>query len=133
MVGGRGESLYGTVSTICRLADTGVGVGLPAGGLGWAQVKAVTGQLAPVKLKTNCDELTVLGAFVAQPVNTFSPTTLTTNKSSTCRRRRFLKPKKPSRAAMTVPGNIGPESWRRLEVVLGTVTVRVVVPVAPAS
>src|SRR5665213_1779773 len=97
-----------------------------------AQVSSVTGQLGPIAVTTNCDALAVLGGVVAQPVNMFSPMTLTTNRSSTCRRRRFLKPKKHSTAASIVPGNIGLESCRRLAVVLGTVTVTGVVPVANA-
>src|SRR5665213_2742313 len=98
-----------------------------------AQVSSVTGQLGPIAVTSNCDELAVLGGVVAQPVNMFSPMTLTINRSNTCKRRRFLRPKKHSTAASIVPGNMGLESCRRLAFVTGTVTVTVVVPVAPAN
>jgi hypothetical protein len=71
------------------------------------QPGAVTGQLLPVALTTNCDELVEDVDVVVQPVNMLSPIALTTNSSSICKRRRFLRPRKHNAAANMVPDESG--------------------------
>jgi hypothetical protein len=90
------------------LSDTPVGAGAPGGVGVAAQFRAVTGQLLPAAFTTNCEEVTDEDDVVAQPVNMFNPTRLTTNKRSSDKRRPFLKPKKPNKAANIVPANKGP-------------------------
>jgi hypothetical protein len=47
-----------------------------------------------------------------QPVNRLRPIALTVNRSSICRPRRFLKPRKHRATANVAPGNSGLELWR---------------------
>src|ERR1035437_5445921 len=59
--------------------------------------------------------VTVLGTLpgVPQPVNKLRPTTLTASRSSICKVRRFLKPKKQSATAnVAPPGSSGKERVR---------------------
>jgi hypothetical protein len=72
-----------------------------------AQFRLVTGQLLPVAFTTICDEVVEEKDVVVQPVNILSPNAVTSNRSSTCKRRRFLRPRTHSPAANIVPGNIG--------------------------
>ena len=113
------ESRYWTVSINGRFADAGVGTGPPGCGF-VAQVKSVTGQLAPVPVTTICDEVGEEDDVVVQPLNMVSPIALTTNRSSICKRRRFLRPRKQSAAANIVDGNNGLGPWWRAAVSAGT-------------
>jgi hypothetical protein len=115
---------YSTVSTKGRVADTGL-VCVPVG--------ALNGKLLPEAVTTICDEVVEEGVVVAQAVNMLIPIALTANRSRSCKRRRFLKPRKHSMAANIVAGTTGLELWRRFAVVAGTVTVSVVVAVPRAS
>jgi hypothetical protein len=81
-----------------------VGVGPPGCGF-VAQVKSVTGQLAPDALMTICDEVAEDDDVVVQPVKVLSPTTPTTKKSRICKRRRFLSPRKHRKPANIVAAN----------------------------
>jgi hypothetical protein len=76
-----------------------------------AQVKSVTGQLTPVTVTTNCPEVDDFDDVVVQPLNMVSPIALTTNSSNICKRRRFLKPRMHSAAAIMLPGNSGLGPW----------------------
>jgi hypothetical protein len=69
----------------------------------------LNGKLLPEAVTTNCAEVVEEGVVVAQAVNMLIPIALTMNRSRSCMRWRFLKPRKHSVAANIVAANTGLE------------------------
>lgn len=95
-----------------------------------APLGASTGRLLPVPLTKNCDELGEEVGVELHPENMLSPMALTTINRGTCKRRRFLNPRRHNTPASIVAGSTEP--GRRLSPAGGTVSVNVVVVVPRA-